>query len=129
MRFLLDTHTFLWAVRSPHELADRARWILADSSAELLLSIVVPWEIAIKTGIGKLENTARILDDFEGLISAGGFRSLETSTRHVIQSGALPLHHKDPFDRLLIAQALDLNIPILSCDDIFDRYGVKRIWK
>ena len=94
-----------------------------------MISIVVPWEIAIKTGIGKLENTERILEDFEGLISAGGFRVLETSIRHVLQSGALPLHHKDPVDRLLIAHALDLNIPILSRDDIFDRYGVKRIWK
>ncbi len=83
----------------------------------------------MKSGIGKLENTGKILDNFEELIAAGGFRVLETSIRHVIQSGALPLYHKDPFDRLLVAQALDLNVPILSSDDVFDKYGVKRVWR
>jgi PIN domain nuclease of toxin-antitoxin system len=128
MRFLLDTHTFLWAVRSPSEIGDGARAILADPEAELLISIVIPWEIAIKTGIGKLKNTMNLLDDFEGQVTAGGFKILETSTRQVIRSGALPLHHKDPFDRLLISQALDLDVPMISCDDTFDRYGVRRIW-
>jgi PIN domain nuclease of toxin-antitoxin system len=94
----------------------------------LLISIVIPWEIAIKTGIGKLKNTMNLLDDFEGQVTAGGFKILETSTKQVIRSGALPLHHKDPFDRLLISQALDLDVPMISCDDTFDRYGVRRIW-
>lgn len=129
MKFLLDTHTLLWAIRSPGEIANRARAILTEPSSELLISIVIPWEIAIKSGIGKLKNTSKLLDDFDDQVAAGGFRILETSTRHVVRSGTLPLHHKDPFDRLLIAQALDLNIPILSGDDIFDRYGVQRVWK
>jgi PIN domain nuclease of toxin-antitoxin system len=128
MKFLLDTHTLLWALRSPGDIANRARSILAAPSSELLISIVIPWEIAIKSGIGKLKNTSNLLDDFEGQVAAGGFRILETSTSHVIRSGMLPLHHKDPFDRLLIAQALDLNIPILSRDDVFDLYGVQRVW-
>lgn len=128
MKFLVDTQAFLRAARSPEELSDRARVILADRTAELLISIVVPWEIAIKSGIGKLKNVTEILDRFEGLIGAADYRMLETSTHHVIQSGALPAHHKDPFDRLLIAQALDLHISIISSDEIFDRYGVKRIW-
>jgi PIN domain nuclease of toxin-antitoxin system len=129
MKFLLDTHTFLWALRSPDEIADRARAILADPSSELLISIVIPWEIAIKSGIGKLKNTSSLLDDFEGQVAAGGFRIVETTVRQVIRSGTLPLHHKDPFDRLLIAQALELDVPIISCDDIFDRYAVKRVWR
>ena len=129
MKFLLDTHTFLWALRSPDEIADRARAILADPSSELLISIVIPWEIAIKSGIGKLKNTSSLLDDFEGQVVAAGFRVVETSIRQVIRSGTLPLHHKDPFDRLLIAQALELDVPIISCDDIFDRYAVKRVWR
>lgn len=128
MKFLLDTHTLLWALRSPVDIANRARAILSAPSSELFISIVIPWEIAIKSGIGKLKNTSNLLDDFDGQLAAGGFRTLETSTRHVIRSGTLPLHHKDPFDRLLIAQALDLNIPILSADEIFDLYGVQRIW-
>jgi PIN domain nuclease of toxin-antitoxin system len=128
MKFLLDTHTFLWALRSPGDIADRARAILAEPRSELLISIVIPWEIAIKSGIGKLKNASNLLDDFEGRVAAGGFRILETSIRHVIRSGTLPLHHKDPFDRLLISQALDLDVPILGCDEIFDLYGVQRVW-
>jgi PIN domain nuclease of toxin-antitoxin system len=128
MRFLLDTHTFLWAARSPDEIADRVRAILLDPGAELLISIVIPWEIAIKSGTGKLENVSDLLDDFEGQVLSAGFQILETSVRQAIQSGSLPAHHKDPFDRLLVAQALDLDVPILSRDEIFDRYAVKRIW-
>jgi PIN domain nuclease of toxin-antitoxin system len=128
MNFLVDTHTLLWAFRFPEELSDHARSILADPSADLLVSIAVPWEMAIKSGTGKLD-AANILDDFDGLMTAGGYRMLETSTKHAIQSGRLPLHHKDPFDRLLVAQSLDLGIPILSCDEFLDRYGVRRVWK
>jgi len=99
-----------------------------DPTAELFISIATPWEMAIKAGIGKLDNAAEILDNFESLIAAGGYRILETSIRHLIQGGRLPLYHKDPFDRLLAAQALDLRLPILSGDDVFDKYGVKRVW-
>ena len=128
MTYLVDTHVFLWAVRSPDEVSDRARKILADPKAKLLISIIVPWEIAIKSAIGKLKGVGEILDNFEGLMSAGGYQILETSTKQAIESGRLPLHHKDPFDRLLAAQALDLRVTIISSDDVFDRYGVKRIW-
>ena len=128
MKFLIDTHAFLWALRSPGEIPDRARAILADPGSELLISIVIPWEIAIKSGVGKLGNTSNLLDDFEGQVSAGGFRILETTVRQVIRSGTLPLHHRDPFDRLLISQALDLDVAIIGCDAIFDRYAVKRVW-
>ena len=128
MRFLVDTHAFLWAVLSPEKLSDRARSVFNDRQAELLVSIATPWEMAIKAGIGKLENGAEILDNFENQVTASGYRILETSIKHTIRSGCLPRYHKDPFDRLLIAQALDLNIPILSRDDIFDLYGVQRIW-
>ena len=127
MKFLVDTHTLLWALRFPEELSEVARNIISDSSAELLVSIAVPWEMAIKSGTGKL-NAADILDDFDSLMEAAGYRMLDTSAKHVIQSGKLPLHHRDPFDRLLAAQALDLRIPIISCDELLDRYGVRRIW-
>jgi len=129
VRYLVDTHTFLWAVLSPEKLTDRVRSIFADREAELLLSIATPWEMAIKAGIGKLEDGAEILDDFENRVTAGGYRMLETSIKHTIRSGYLPRYHKDPFDRLLITQALDLNVPILSGDSIFDLYGVRRVWK
>ena len=129
MRFLVDTHACLWAIQSPEKLTERVRSIFTDRKAELLVSIATPWEMALKAGIGKLENGAEILDKFESRVTASGYRILETSIKHTIESGYLPRYHKDPFDRLLIAQALDLNIPILSRDDIFDMYGVKRVWK
>ncbi len=128
MKFLLDTHTFLWALRSPDDIADRARAIIAEPRSELLISIVIPWEMAIKSRVGKLKNVSNLLEDFESQVTAGDFRIVETSIRQVIRSGALPLHHKDPFDRLLIAQALDLDVPIISRDSTFDLYGVRRIW-
>lgn len=129
MRLLVDTHVFLWAILSPEKLTERVRDIFLNPEEELLISIAIPWEMAIKAGLGKLNNGAAILSDFERYITAGGYRILETSIRHTIQSGLLPRYHKDPFDRLLIAQALDLRISILSNDEIFDQYGVRRIWK
>lgn len=128
MKFLADTHVFLWAILTPEKLTDRVRSLFEDPRAELLVSLATPWEMAIKAGIGKLEDGATILSNFESILASGAYRFVETSIGHAIQSGLLPRHHKDPFDRLLIAQALDLDVPILSCDEVFDRYAVKRVW-
>ena len=128
MNFLLDTHTFIWFLQEPERLPREVHAVVVDSDQPLALSIATPWEMAIKAGAGKLKNP-EILENFELFARKCGCTILPLTVRHVIASGLLPLHHKDPFDRLLIAQALDLDIPILSCDEIFDRYGVKRIWK
>ena len=127
MRYLVDTHAFLWAVMSPERLTDRVRGVFTDREAELLVSIATPWEMAIKCALGKLD-AAFVLDNFESLAKQGGYTLLDTAARHVISSGRLFAHHRDPFDRLLAAQALDLRIPLISRDRVFDRYGVKRIW-
>jgi PIN domain nuclease of toxin-antitoxin system len=127
MTYLLDTHILLWMLGAPDILPDRVQNITEDDSAILILSIAIPWEIAIKTTSGKL-SAAKILDDFEGVTSRGRFTILETTVRQVIRAGRLPLYHRDPFDRLLVAQALELGVPIVSQDKIFDRYGVQRIW-
>jgi PIN domain nuclease of toxin-antitoxin system len=84
--------------------------------------------MAIKVTSGKLK-VADILDNFESVATRGRFTLLETTVQQAIRSGRLPLHHRDPFDRLLAAQALELRIPIVSQDKIFDRYGVQRIWQ
>lgn len=105
----------------------RVQNTLADPSAMVLISIVAPWEMAIKAALGKLD-ASDLLDDFDGVLMRGQYTLLETALRHVIQAGFLPLHHRDPFDRLLAAQALELRIPLVSGDRIFDLYGVKRIW-
>ena len=127
MRYLLDTHTFLWLVNTPEVLPDPVLRILEDRSAIVLLSIVVPWEIAIKAKTGKLD-AGDILDNFEEKATKAKLDMLETTVRQVVWAGRLPFHHRDPFDRLLIAQAFELRIPILSNDQTLDLYGVSRIW-
>ena len=127
MTYLLDTHTFLWLLGAPEMLPAKVLKIAEDPSAVLALSIVTPWEMAIKTAIGKLD-AADILDDFEAVAARGKFAILETVARQVIHSGRLPFHHRDPFDRLLVAQSLELGIPLISRDRVFDLYGVRRVW-
>ncbi len=127
MTYLLDTHTFLSILNTPEALPTQVLKIAMDRSAVLLVSIATPWEMAIKVASGKLD-AADILDDFEGVLGRGRFTTLETAIRQVTRGGRLPLHHRDPFDRLLAAQALELRIPLISRDQVFDLYGVQRIW-
>ena len=127
MKYLLDTHTYLWYRSAPKMLPAPVLGILTNTSNEILISIATPWELAIKTGIGKL-SAAALLVDFESRENAAGFIFAGITTSQAIRSGLLPLHHRDPFDRLLAAQALELRIPLVSRDPVFDLYGVKRIW-
>lgn len=124
MRYLLDTHTLLWALDTPEELPETVRLIIENPSSSLLISIATPWELAIKTQSGKLDAND-LLDRFEQL---AGYNLIETEVSHVIRAGRLPLVHRDPFDRLMVAQAMLMGLTLLSCDTIFDRYGAKRIW-
>jgi PIN domain nuclease of toxin-antitoxin system len=124
VRYLLDTHTLLWALDTPEELPETVRLIIENPSSSLLISIATPWELAIKTHSGKLDAND-LLDRFEQL---AGYVLIETEISHVIRAGRLPLVHRDPFDRLMAAQAMLMGLTLLSCDTIFDRYGAKRIW-
>ena len=127
MKYLLDSHTLLWILETPVKLSKLCRQIVEDPRAELLVSIATPWELAIKTNSGKLD-AAEILKEFDRSILSAGYQLLETKLSHVIRAGMLPMHHRDPFDRLMVAQALELRIPILSRDRKLDLYGVKRVW-
>jgi PIN domain nuclease of toxin-antitoxin system len=127
MKYLLDTHALLWWVTKPEALPPSLRDLLDDPANELLLSVAVPWELAIKTNSGKLD-AHQILRDIEFGQLEQELRVLRAEISHVIRAGFLPLHHRDPFDRLLAAQALELGISIVSHDRIFDLYGVQRIW-
>jgi PIN domain nuclease of toxin-antitoxin system len=127
MRYLLDTHTYLWLRDSPERLPQKVLKLLSDPSQQGLISLVTPCEIAIKTGAGKLNGTP-LLANFEKRETAVGFSIVGINVAQAIASGLLPRHHRDPFDRLLIAQALELGIPIISNDRIFDLYGVRRLW-
>jgi PIN domain nuclease of toxin-antitoxin system len=127
MRFLIDTHTYFWYRTAPEAVPVPVMDVLTDISHEILISVAVPWELAIKTGAGGIDATV-LLVDFEKRETAAGFTIVTLTAAQAIRSGLLPRHHKDPFDRLLAAQALDLDVPLISKDTIFDVYGVRRIW-
>lgn len=127
MILLVDTHVFLWWFSSQPRLSAAASDALADTANIVYVSAAVAWELAIKTKAGKLDAQV-LLSDFVAVLYQRGFRRLAISTGHAIRAGQLPFHHKDPFDRMLVAQAQALNSPVVSADAIFDRYGVQRIW-
>ena len=127
MNLLLDTHALLWWFTRDSKLSAAAAKGLTPTVNVVYVSAAVAWELAIKTRSGKLDAQA-ILADFQGLLLERGFRRLTISTAHALRAGQLPLHHRDPFDRMLVAQAQALNFPIVSADTAFDRYGVQRIW-
>ena len=127
MKYLLDTHAYFWARSSPKVLPKRVVYLLSDPLAEVYISVVTPLELAIKTSKGQLDAGA-LLVDFESREIAAGFAIAGITVAQAIRSGMLPSHHRDPWDRLLIAQALDLQMPIVSVDEAFDKYRVQRIW-
>ncbi|MFH1859672.1 MAG: type II toxin-antitoxin system VapC family toxin [bacterium] len=128
MKLLLDTHSFLWFIGGNSKLSSTARTTLEDTFNQLFLSVASLWEMAIKVSLGKLI----ILQPFEILIphqlKLNGIKLLEIKVQHVAIVSKLPFHHRDPFDRLLIAQAIAEQMPIISTDTIFDAYTVKRMW-
>jgi PIN domain nuclease of toxin-antitoxin system len=127
VKLLLDTHAAIWALDSPERLGRRGRQLVADPTNEVLISAIVPWEIAIKMNSGKMAPHV-LATDFLQVLKEVEFTFIEIHPLHAIRSGLLPFHHRDPFDRLLAAQSLELAVPLISKDTIFDRYGVERIW-
>lgn len=128
MKLLLDTHTLLWAVDNPAQLGAQAVAELQDPTNELLLSAGSIWELAIKVGSKKLELSTPYRQWILQAISDLGLTILSISVEHANVQTELPRHHKDPFDRLLVAQALYEQIPIVSVDPQLDAYRVTRIW-
>ena len=128
MRALLDTHTFLWWLADDRRLSRRVRAVIGRVGNELLISAASAWEIATKVRLGKLDDPAGLADRLGAQIAEEGFVELAITVEHGRRAGALPTHHKDPWDRMLVAQAQAEGIAILSNERIFDRYGVDRIW-
>jgi PIN domain nuclease of toxin-antitoxin system len=128
MRLLVDTHTWLWMLASPDRLPDRARGVLGDQRTEVLLSAASSWEIAIKYKLGKLPLPEAPLTYVPSRMAASGCTGLAVEHAHVLRAGQLPLHHRDPFDRVLIAQAQILGTPVVSCDPAFAAYEVELLW-
>lgn len=127
MTVLLDTHALLWWWEAPQHLSATARKTIESHSNAVLISAAVAWEVAIKTKTGRI-NFESYLATWSDLVAADGFSEIPILTEHGIRAGLLPLHHKDPFDRLLAAQAQAYSSPIVSIDSMFDQYGVRRIW-
>lgn len=128
MRLLVDTHSFLWALLHDHRLSSRAKSILRDGENELAFSLVSLWEIAVKMKIGKLNVLGSSVTYIRDEMNAYGMELLPIRYEHILQLEALPPHHSDPFDRLLIAQAITESLPILTNDAIVREYPVKVLW-
>ena len=127
MKLLLDTHTFLWFIDDNPQLSQKGKALL-EADNELLLSIASLWEIAIKLSLGKLtlEMPTEVLMIQQ--LTRNDIDVLPITVAHLVIVSTLPLHHRDPFDRLLIAQAIVEQIPIVSADPMFDAYPVQRLW-
>jgi len=121
VRLLLDTHILLWWLSDDRKLAKNARDIIANSSNDVLVSSASVWEIAIKAALGRIEIE---LDDLEDAIMRNGFRPLPIGFRHAVTVGRLPAVHRDPFDRMLVAQASVEELRLVSHDRVFERYGL-----
>ena len=128
MRVIIDTHVFLWWVEGDKALPVRARAVLANPESDCLLSLASVWELSIKAALGKLKLALPVQRYVTEHVAANGFRLLNIELGHVGRVETLPTRHSDPFDRLLIAQGLVENLPIVTADAVFARYGVKRIW-
>lgn len=128
MGLLLDTHAFLWWVANAPRLSARARRTIGRAHAPCFVSTATWWEMAVKVGLGRLRLAARLDRFVAEHMAASGFSPLPIRLPHAARVSELPFHHRDPFDRLLAAQALEEALSIVSADPVFGRYGVKRVW-
>ena len=129
MSYLLDTSAFLWFVTGDRKLSMLARRVLEESSDDIYLSLASIWELAIKANLGRGLELPRPFAEFVDIeLQAEQIRILNVELDHLKLVAGLPLHHRDPFDRLLIAQSQVENIPVISSDAAFDNYPVQRVW-
>ncbi len=128
VQVLLDTHAFLWWLADSARLSEPARGAIADESNDITVSAASAWEIATKFRIGKLPGCEAVALDVASHIAGQGFEELALGVADAERAGRLPGSHRDPFDRMLAAQALARDVPIVSVDSVFDGFGVIRLW-
>jgi len=129
MTFLFDTHALLWAILASRRLSPRASQIVGDHANDAVVSAASAWEIATKVRLGRLPQAAVLERDFEEVVTKlSGYRVIPITVEHALRAGRLPGAHGDPFDRMIAAQALAMDIPVLSVDAKLDAFGVRRIW-
>lgn len=128
MKLLLDTHAFLWWVADSRRLPAAIHDAILASDNEILVSAASAWEISTKYHLGKLPSASALASDIGGTIAKHGFLDLPLSVADAALAGSLPRLHRDPFDRMLIAQALSGGLTVVSNETVFDGYGVQRLW-
>ena len=128
MRLLLDTHTFLWWLDGDRRLSRKARALIGEEENAVFVSAASAWEISTKARLGKLPGAVDVAADIAGCVASQAFTGLDVTIIHAQRAGRLPGKHRDPFDRMLIAQAQFEDLPIVSNERLFDSYGVTRIW-
>ncbi len=128
MRLLLDTHAFIWWLAGSDQLPVAARGAIADEANEKLISAASAWEIATKYRLGRMPGAAALANDIAGAIAGEGFAELPITVSDAVRAGSLRGPHRDPFDRMLIAQALAHDLVLISNESPFDLDGVRRMW-
>jgi PIN domain nuclease of toxin-antitoxin system len=128
VRFLLDTHAVLWWLFDDPQLSTTAREIMADPENEILVSSASAWEISTKHRLGRLPAADLLVRDIAGWISRAGFTELPIRIPHAQRAGSWAQKHKDPFDRMLVAQSVLEDVPLVSCDDALRIFGVRLVW-
>jgi PIN domain nuclease of toxin-antitoxin system len=126
-RFLLDTHGFLWLIQGDPKLSERARAVISDDANQLYFSVASIWEITIKLNIGKLK-IGHTIEDIYTLLAQLKIEILPIDRLDLNRYLTLPLHHRDPFDRILIAQAIERDLVLVSADESFRAYLVQQLW-
>jgi PIN domain nuclease of toxin-antitoxin system len=128
VKVLLDTCVLLWATLSPSHLTPKARKIIADPGNTILVSSASAWEIATKVRLGKLPCAERLENNYADVLNQAGYTPLDIDTESALRAGRMPAEHRDPFDRMIAAQALGLDIAVVTPDVQFDALGVRRLW-
>ena len=128
MRLLLDTHAFLWWFSGSNRLSLPAREQIEDDSNDVMISAALAWEIATKHRLGKLPDVEELALNITGAIAGQDFEELPITVEDATRAGSLPGPLRDPFDRMLIAQALGRNLVLISIETLFDQYGIRRLW-
>ena len=128
MRLLLDTHTLLWWLTKNASLSARAQGLLENKANTILVSAATAWEMATKVRLGRLDVATEVVQNFLWYVERERFQAIAVTVEHGVRAGSLPGPLKDPFDRMLIAQAIAENIPIVSNDRTLDGYGINRLW-
>jgi PIN domain nuclease of toxin-antitoxin system len=128
MQILLDTCTVIWAALSSKSISPKVRKLLADESNIILVSAASAWEIATKVRSGKIPEAEQLERNFLETMEIAGYTLLSVDAATALRAARLPGPHRDPFDRMIAAQALSLDIPVITPDKLLDQFGIQRIW-